>query len=67
MEDKQKILDTLLIPLRETRALHDLCFLEYDWDREVVVATFENGFTKTANVAMDSGIAMIRDLLAQIV
>lgn len=67
MEDRQKILDTLLIPLRETRALHDLCFLEYDWDREVVVATFENGSTKVANVAMDSGISMIRDLLKQIV
>lgn len=67
MENKQKILDTLLIPLRETRALSDLYKLEYDSDREVVIATFEKGYTKEANVAMDSGIAMIRDVLAQIV
>lgn len=67
MENKQKILDTLLIPLRETRALSDLYKLEYDSDREVVIATFENGYTKEANVAMDSGVAMIRDVLAQIV
>lgn len=67
MENKQKILDTLLIPLRETRALSDLYKLEYDSDREVVIATFEKGYTKEANVAMDSGVAMIRDVLAQIV
>ncbi len=67
MENKQKILDTLLIPLRETRALSDLYKLEYDSDREMVIATFEKGYTKEANVAMDSGIAMIRDVLAQIV
>lgn len=67
MENKQKILDTLLIPLRETRALSDLYKLEYDSDREVVIATFEKGYTKEANVAMDSGIAMIRDVLAHIV
>lgn len=67
MEDKQKICDLLLPALQETRSLSDLVSLEYDSVEEVVLATFVNGYQKTANVAMDSGIAMIRDITKQIV
>lgn len=67
MEDKQKILDKLLPALQETRNLHDLVSLEYCADRELVYAKFASGFQKIANVAMDSGTSMIRDVIKQIV
>ena len=66
MENKQDILDFLLPALQWTRACEDLCTLEYDEETEIVTATFANG-SKKINVAMDSGIAMIRDVLAHIV
>ena len=66
-EYKQNILNLMLPALRETRALSDLSTLEYDEEAEIVKATFISGFSKNVNVAMDSGIAMIRDVLAQIV
>ena len=66
MEDKQNILNLMLSALRETRAFNDLSLLEYDDEAEVVTATFSSGFKKHVNVACDSGIAMIRDVLAHI-
>lgn len=67
MEDKQKICDLLLPALQATRNLHDLTSLIYDDETEFVTATFASGFTKQANVAMDSGTSMIRDIIGQIV
>lgn len=67
MENKDKICKLLLPVLQETRNLHDLTNLEYKPVEEAVVATFESGYKKTANVAMDSGTAMIQDILRQIV
>ena len=66
MEDKQRILDLWLPALRATRNLADLVRLQYDRDDKVVLATFENGYTKVANVNMDSGTAMMFDVLKQI-
>ena len=69
MEDKQKILDLLLQALQATRHLHDLVSLEYVWEYECgqhVEATFENGYKKQINVSMDSGTAMIRDIMEHI-
>lgn len=65
MENKQDILDFLLPALQLTRACEDLCSLEYDEELEIVTATFAKG-TRKINVACDSGIAMIRDVLANI-
>lgn len=67
MEDKQKICDLLLPTLQATRNLYDLKSLEFDPELEMVYATFTSGYMKRANVAMDSGTAMIRDIIAQIV
>jgi hypothetical protein len=61
-EDKQAICDRLLDVLQITRSACDLLELEYDPEREIVRAVFEHG-TKTVNVAMDSGSAMIRDIM----
>ena len=62
-----KILDVLLPALQATRNLSDLVELEYREDRELVYAKFASGNQKIANVAMDSGTALIRDVIGQIV
>lgn len=67
MEDKQKICDRLLPALQATRNLSDLVGLTYDGKEEVVHAKFAYGAVKSANVAMDSGTTMIRDIIKQIV
>ena len=66
MENKQRILDLLLSALQETRNLHDLVELEYRGDRGLVYAKFASGNYKIVNVAMDSGTAMICDVVHQI-
>lgn len=66
-EDKQKICDLLLPALQATRNLYDLQELEYSEERDLVYAKFESGYQKVVNVAMDSGTAMIRDIVKQIV
>lgn len=62
--NKQEICDLLLPCLKATGRLDRLEELEYVKEEEVVLVKFNNGFTKTANVAMDSGIAMIKDILS---
>lgn len=69
-EDKERICEALLPVLQLTINLHDLVDLEYVVDgngMEKVIATFEHGIQKTANVNMDSGTSMIRDIIGQIV
>ena len=66
-ENKQAICKALVPVLRMTRNLEDLADLTYDPETDTVTAMFESGYTKTANVAMDSGTAMIRDIIGQIV
>lgn len=67
MEDKQKICNELLHTLQLTRGFCDLVSLKYEREGayEFVVATFSNGYQKTANVTADSGTAMIVDIIAQ--
>ncbi|RNM30674.1 hypothetical protein EDX97_07800 [Absicoccus porci] len=68
-EDKQLICTLLLPVLRRTRNLHDLEELEYKrkGDDEIVIATFNNGYQKHVNVSLDSGTAMIVDVINHIV
>ena len=67
MENKQEILDLLLPALQATDNLDDLGALVYCPKEEEVAAVFTNGVVKLANVAMDSGTSMIRDVIKQIV
>lgn len=67
MEDKQNILNLLLPALQATDNLSDLASLQYDPAKDMVAAVFDNGAVKIANVAMDSGTSMIRDVLKQII
>lgn len=67
-EDKQAICDALCKTLRLTRQHSDLVSLTYnyrDQDHQQVTVAWENGGT-SVNVSMDSGIAMIRDILKAI-
>lgn len=67
MENKQKICELLLPALQATRNLYDLIDLEYIPEQGYVLATFASGYTKKANVAMNSGTAMMVDIIEQIV
>lgn len=62
MEDKQVILDLLCRTLQATRDQYDLKKLLYNAEAEEVTICWEEGGT-SVNVAMDSGIAMISDVL----
>ena len=64
MENKQKILDNLLNALKETRNQSDLDELTYDPLTETVSARYNTGYSRRINVALDSGTAMIKDVLA---
>lgn len=68
-ENKQEICDLLLKALQATRNLSDLDDLMYlrpHEDFEIVIATFSNGHQKKINVSLDSGTAMIRDIMRHI-
>lgn len=65
MENYQVICDTLCSTLRLTRQFDDLVKLEHiqDGKERYVVARFDGNYTKRIRVTMDSGIAMIKDIL----
>ena len=66
MENKQEILDKLLPAVQLTTAGNDIEELTYNRESEIVEIRFRNGGTRKVNVRMDSGIAMIRDVLREI-
>ena len=72
MENKQLICDLLTKAIQATRAGADIQCLEYDADRELVhVYSVNNvangtGAMNSINVACDSGVAMIRDIMKYI-
>ena len=67
-EDKQKICDLLLPALQATRAGSKLVNLVYtaELHKENVTAVFQGGWKKVTNVTMDSGTALIYDVMRQI-
>lgn len=69
MEDKAKVAKAFGEVLKMTRDYRDLVSLEYvnDKGEETVTATFENGTQKKACVNRDSEVAMIADILRQII
>ena len=62
MEDKQKILNLLCRTLQATDNAADLVNLTYLPHEDAVIVRFVNG-RRRVNVAMDSGTAMIRDVV----
>lgn len=68
-EDKQQICNKLLEALKITRDQRDLvalCYGRESGDRETVAAVYENDAVKKINVSLDSGQAMIADILKAI-
>lgn len=67
MEDKQKILDLLLQTLQATRRYSGMKSIYYIKDEEddyaEAVIELEDGRKIPVNVSMDSGLAMIRDVI----
>lgn len=68
MENKQKICTLLLATLQATHNQEDLTDIRYDktGSDELVTLTWKNGYQKRVNVSMDSGTAMIRDIMKSI-
>lgn len=65
-ENKQHICDLLTETLRATRDQHDLVRIRYEEigpDHQQVVLDYEGGGHRSVNVSLDSGIAMVRDIL----
>ena len=62
MEDKQKICDLLCKTLQATRNQDGLIDIHYDRSRETATLYYKNGQI-VVNVACDSGIAMIQDII----
>ena len=72
MEDKQKICDLLLETLQATRLYSDLKSLTYVTPKQpnrydsYVEVKFQSGGGRIINTSMDSGYAMIRDIMNHI-
>lgn len=68
MENKQQILDYLLKAIQATRAGNDVSELQYDAEKEMVYVYFGGSdfADRSINVAMDSGIAMLKDVINHI-
>ena len=61
-EDKAQICRLLCKAIQSTRAGAELLTLEYDAEHDFVSAYFRSGY-RAINVAGDSGMAMIRDIV----
>lgn len=66
MENKQLICNLLCETLKATRNQYDLRKLLYNDSEETVTVIWQSGGQKIINVAMDSGTAMIRDIMKNI-
>ena len=64
-EPKQLICSCLLEALKLTRGQGDLKALDYDPGTELVTGTYRNGGKIEINVECDSGVSMIRDIMAK--
>lgn len=62
-EDKHEICKRLFCTLTATRNCYDLISLTYNDKEEAVYAEFKGGYVRKINVAMDSGTALIRDVM----
>lgn len=62
-ENKQMICDLLCRTLHYTRGAADVTDIQYDHNAETATVLFESGGKRVVNVAMDSGTAMIRDIM----
>lgn len=61
-ENKKDIVKKLETVLKATRAGSDIEGLELSEDAETIAILFNTGYKRNVNIAMDSGISIIRDV-----
>lgn len=66
MENKQKICNGLCRLLRSTTGGSDIVSIQYDPLKETVEVLKDSGYRQEINVAMDSGMALIKDVMKQL-
>lgn len=66
MENKQNIVTRLKLLLNLTRAGEDIKDLVLSDTQETVTIRFNNGCCRVVNIAGDSGIAIIRDVISKL-
>jgi len=65
-ENRQKILDLLLPALKAAEELRKLKSLDYIVEKELVIAKFADGQEVTINVAGDSDMALLYDVVVKL-
>ena len=63
MENKKDIVRRLKMLLTATRAGSDIADLELNDQQDTVTVTFIHGGSRRVNIAGDSGLAIIRDVI----
>ena len=66
-ENKQEICNSLCATLQKTRNQCDLLSLTFDENLEIVIAEYADGEKKEISVWGDSGIALIKDVIEELV
>ncbi len=66
MEDKEEIIERLKLLLMVTRAGRDIADLVLDDRQETITIVFENGTGKRVDIAADSGLAIIKDVVTRL-
>lgn len=62
-ENKEKIVMLLEVLLKQTRAGKGIECLQLNEEQDEVTIIFDSGFCRKVNIAADSGVAIIRDVL----
>lgn len=66
VENKEKIVLLLKVLLKQTRAGADISVLKLNETQDEVTIIFNSGFCKKVNIAGDSGIAIINDVVKRL-
>ena len=66
-ENKQEICNSLCATLQKTRDQRDLVSLTLDKRQETVTAEYTDGDEKEISVWGDSGVALIKDIIEELV
>ena len=66
MENKKEICNSLCATLQKTRDQSNLMSLTFDYNREIVIAKYDDDRKVEVNVCGDSGIALIKDVIRKL-
>lgn len=66
MENKKEICNSLCATLQKPRDQSNLMSLTFDYNREIVIAKYDDDRKVEVNVCGDSGIALIKDVIRKL-